>query len=95
MWALRKDGCEAAIDLKAVPGIGAEIVRTVDGELRRRNWSPAWVPAGMVTRERPPSMLGTSTCAPSAAWVIRSGTRTKMFAPSRWKIGCALTEMST
>ena len=25
---------------------------------------------------------------PSAACVMRSGTRTKMFAPSRWKIGC-------
>jgi hypothetical protein len=33
--ALRKDGHEAAIDLKAVPGIGAEIVLTVDGELRK------------------------------------------------------------
>ena len=50
---------------------------------RRRNWSPAWVPAGMVTRARPPSIEGTSTAPPSAAWVIRSGTRTKMFAPSR------------
>ncbi len=28
-------GREAAIDLKAVPGIGAEIVLTVDGELRK------------------------------------------------------------
>jgi hypothetical protein len=35
VWALRKDGHEAAIDLRAVPGIGAEIVLTVDGELRR------------------------------------------------------------
>jgi hypothetical protein len=35
VWALRKDGNEAAIDLKAVPGIGAEIVLTVNGELRR------------------------------------------------------------
>jgi hypothetical protein len=35
MWALRKDGREAAIDVKAVPGIGAEIVLTVDGELRK------------------------------------------------------------
>jgi hypothetical protein len=34
-WALRKDGHEAAIDLKAVPGIGAEIVLTVDGEWRK------------------------------------------------------------
>ena len=35
VWTLRKDGHEAAIDLRAVPGIGAEIVLTVDGELRR------------------------------------------------------------
>jgi hypothetical protein len=34
VWVLRKDGREAAIDVKAVPGIGAEIVLTVDGELR-------------------------------------------------------------
>jgi hypothetical protein len=35
VWALRKDGHEAAIDLRAVPGIGAELVLTVDGELRK------------------------------------------------------------
>jgi hypothetical protein len=35
VWTLRKDRQEAAIDLKAVPGIGAEIVLTVDGELRK------------------------------------------------------------
>jgi hypothetical protein len=35
VWALRKDGHEAAIDLKAVPGIGAEIVLKVDGEMRK------------------------------------------------------------
>jgi hypothetical protein len=34
-WALRKGEHEAAIDLKAVPGIGAEVVLTVDGELRK------------------------------------------------------------
>ena len=28
-------GREAAIDLRAVPGVGAEIVLTVNGELRR------------------------------------------------------------
>jgi hypothetical protein len=32
LWALRKNGHEAAIDLRPVPGIGAEIVLTVDGE---------------------------------------------------------------
>lgn len=35
VWILRKSGHEAAIDLRAVPGVGAEIVLTVDGELRR------------------------------------------------------------
>ena len=35
VWALRKDGHEAAIDLRAVPGVGAEVVLTVDGEWRR------------------------------------------------------------
>jgi hypothetical protein len=35
LWALRKGEHEAAIDLKAVPGIGAEIVLTVDGEMRK------------------------------------------------------------
>jgi hypothetical protein len=35
MWTVRKAGHEAAIDLRAVPGIGAEIVPNVDGEFRR------------------------------------------------------------
>ena len=35
IWSLRKDGHEATIDLRAVPGVGAEIVLSVDGELRR------------------------------------------------------------
>ena len=35
VWVLHKSGHEAAIDLRAVPGVGAEIVLTVDGELRR------------------------------------------------------------
>jgi hypothetical protein len=35
VWALRKGGHEAAIDLKTVPGVGAEIVLTMDGEWRR------------------------------------------------------------
>jgi hypothetical protein len=33
--ALRKGGHDAAIHVKAVPGIGAEIVLTVDGEMRK------------------------------------------------------------
>jgi hypothetical protein len=35
MWTLRKGEHEAAVDLRAVPGVGAEIVLRVDGELRR------------------------------------------------------------
>ena len=35
VWALQKNGHAAAIDLKAVPGIGAEIVLRVAGELRK------------------------------------------------------------
>ena len=35
VWSLRKNGHEAAIDLRAVPGVGAELVLTVDGELWR------------------------------------------------------------
>jgi hypothetical protein len=35
LWTLHKGEHAAAIDLKAVPGIGAEIVLSVDGEMRR------------------------------------------------------------
>ena len=35
VWTLRNGSREAASGLRAVPGIGAEIVPTVDGELRR------------------------------------------------------------
>jgi hypothetical protein len=35
VWALRKGEHEAAIDVKAVSGIGAEIVLTVNGEMRK------------------------------------------------------------
>jgi hypothetical protein len=35
VWVLRKDGREAAIDVKAVPGVGAEIVLSVDGQWRK------------------------------------------------------------
>ena len=35
VWTLHKGEHAAAIDVKAVPGIGAEIVLTVDGELRK------------------------------------------------------------
>src|SRR5215207_6663169 len=35
VWTLRKGEHAAAIDVKAVPGIGAEIVLTVDSELRQ------------------------------------------------------------
>ena len=35
VWTLRKGTREATIDLRAVAGLGAEIVLTVNGELRR------------------------------------------------------------
>jgi hypothetical protein len=35
VWALRTGEHEAAMDLRAVPGVGAEIVLTLTGELRR------------------------------------------------------------
>jgi hypothetical protein len=35
VWVLRKDGREAAIAVKAVPGVGAEIVLSVDGQWRK------------------------------------------------------------
>ena len=35
VWTLRKSGHEAAIDLRGVPGVGAKIVLSVDGEWRR------------------------------------------------------------
>ena len=35
VWVLREHGHEAAIDLRAVPEVGAEIVLSVDGEWRR------------------------------------------------------------
>jgi hypothetical protein len=35
VWSLRKGGHEATIDVRAVSGVGAEIVPTVNGELRR------------------------------------------------------------
>ena len=39
---------EAAIDLKAVPGIGAEIVLSVDGEWRRTRLFRSHEQAGLV-----------------------------------------------
>ena len=35
VWTLHKGEHAATIDRKAVPGIGAEIVLTVDGEMRK------------------------------------------------------------
>ena len=42
---------------------------------RRRIWRPDCEPSGTFTRDRPPSMLGTSTSPPRAARVIETGTR--------------------
>jgi hypothetical protein len=35
IWTLRKGTREVTVDLRAVPGAGAEIVLSVDGDLRR------------------------------------------------------------
>jgi hypothetical protein len=35
VWALRKGEHVAAINVRAVPGVGAELVFTVDGEMRK------------------------------------------------------------
>ena len=35
VWTLRNGAREAAFHLRAVPGVGAELVLTIDGELRR------------------------------------------------------------
>jgi len=40
VWTLHKGAHAAAIDLKAVPGIGAEIVPPVDGQLRKTRFVP-------------------------------------------------------
>ncbi len=50
---------------------------------------------GILTLARVPSMTGTSISPPSAACVMRSGTRQKMLAPSRWKISCGRIETCT
>jgi len=34
LWTLRKGEHEAAMDVRAVPGVGAEIVLSVDGEFK-------------------------------------------------------------
>jgi hypothetical protein len=39
VWTLHNAGREAAIDVKAVPGVGAEIVLTVDGNCERSGCS--------------------------------------------------------
>ena len=42
---------------------------------RNRIWRPDCEPAGIETRARPPSIVGTSISPPSAALVIETGTR--------------------
>jgi hypothetical protein len=61
VWALRKGEHEAAIDLRAVPGVGAEIVLTVNGgcdghacidRTSRRRWSARLPTHGRRSRRR-------------------------------------------
>ena len=42
---------------------------------RSRNWWPDWVPAGTVTRVRPPSTVGTSIVPPRAAVALEDPVR--------------------
>ena len=43
--------------------------------LLRRICRPDWLPAGTLTRPRPPSIVGTSMSPPKAAEAIDTGTR--------------------
>jgi len=52
VWTLHKGGHAAAIDLKVVPGIGAEIVLTVDGEPRKTRLFRSPRPGGAGRRDR-------------------------------------------
>ena len=52
IWTLRKGTSEATIDLRAVSGVGAEIVLMVDGELRRTRLVPGTRTGGTVRRDR-------------------------------------------
>ena len=60
---------------------------------RSRNWSPAWMPAGMFTRVRPPSTRRHLDLAAERRLGHPQRDAAKMFSLSRWKIGCASTEM--
>ena len=55
VWTLRNGSREAAIDLREVPGVGAEIVLSVDGELRRSRLYRRVLQSQPL--QRPPSML--------------------------------------
>ena len=46
-------------------------------------WRPDWLPPGICTRPRPPSIVGTSIAPPRAAVLIDTGTRQNRFGPSR------------
>jgi hypothetical protein len=52
VWTLHKGEHAAAIDLKAVPGIGAEVVLTADGELRQEDLSRSHEQAELVGGSR-------------------------------------------
>jgi hypothetical protein len=73
VWALRKGGHEAAIDIEAVPGIGAEIVLTVDGEWRRSR----------LFRSHEQAEQGRRDCR-YAGDVRGEGVGVKLLRPSSW-----------
>src|SRR6056297_341086 len=60
---------------------------------RSRIWRPDWLPPGIFTRLRPPSIVGTSMSPPRAAAVIDTGTLQCSSAPSRSNISCGSTSM--
>jgi hypothetical protein len=51
VWVLCKDGQKAAIDLRAVPGVGAELVLWIDGDLRRSRLYRAHGAGGIIERD--------------------------------------------
>ena len=59
-----------------------------------RIWRPDCDPVGILTRLRPPSIVGTSMSPPSEAVTIETGTRQNRCTSSRSKIACLATSMN-
>jgi hypothetical protein len=63
VWTLHKGEHAAAIDLKALPAIGAEIVFTVDGEMRK-----AWLFRSHEQAELVGAIADTRTMLETKGW---------------------------